>query len=175
MQGLIAANMQALEQVLSLINLAKGTAYVEVAEGMTSSMGRHVRHILDHYTVLQIGTTTGEIDYDRRSRESHVEVDAAHAIDNIHEIINWLRKSVSNNVSLKMKTEIFMDTQQSICIDSSLQRELTYLHSHTVHHIAQISLALRVMGIKIDDQMGIAPATLTYLRATDISDLREGS
>jgi len=68
-----------------------------------------------------------------------------------------------------------MDTQQSICIDSSLQRELTYLHSHTVHHIAQISLALRVMGIKIDDQMGIAPATLTYLRATDISDLREGS
>jgi len=175
MQPLIAANMQALEQILSLINVAKGTAYVEVAEGMTSSMGRHVRHIIDHYTVLQMGITTGEIDYDRRSRDSHVEVDAEHAIDNIHTIINWLRKSVSNNVSLKMKTEIFMDIQQSVCIDSSLQRELTYLHSHTVHHIAQISLALRVMGIKIDDQVGIAPATLTYLRANDENELRDES
>jgi len=168
MQGLITANTETLEQVLSLIEAAQGTAYIDIAEGMTSSLGCHVRHVLDHYEALQLGVTTGEVDYDRRNRDSVVETDAEQAKRNISALIAWLNENVAVDVCLKMKTEISASSQETVIIDSSLKRELIYLLNHTVHHMAQVTLALRIMGITIGDQIGIAPATLTHLRNSEI-------
>ncbi len=168
MQGLITANTETLEQVLSLIDAAQDTAYTDVAEGMTSSLGCHVRHVLDHYAALQNGVTTGEVDYDKRSRDSVVETDATQAKQKVYALIAWLNENITSDVNLKMKTEISASNQNIITIDSSLKRELIYLLNHTVHHMAQVSLALRIMGISIDDQIGIAPATLTHLRNSEI-------
>lgn len=170
MKELVAANSHALQQVLTLISSVNDTAYVEVAEGMTSSMGRHVRHILDHYAALQLGAITGEIDYDLRSRDSHVEIDTAQAKNNVLAVIAWMKENVTDDMALKMKTEISMLNQKSVCFNSSLKRELTYLQSHTMHHVALVTMALRIMGINIDDNIGIAPATLSYLRDNKTSD-----
>ena len=168
MRGLITANTETLEQVLSLINAAQGAAYNDVAEGMTSSLGCHVRHVLDHYTALQVGVKSGLVDYDKRSRDSEVETNAELAIEKVNELIAWLSKNIATDVKLKMKSEISATCLETITMDSSLQRELIYLLNHTVHHMAQVSLALRIMGITINDQIGIAPATLTHLRNSEI-------
>lgn len=168
MQELITANTETLEQVLSLIDAAHGAAYIDVAEGMTSSLGCHVRHVLDHYSALQLGVTTGEINYDKRSRDSVIETDAEQAKEKVYSLITWLNENITTDVHLKMKTEISATKQETITIDSSLQRELIYLLNHTVHHMAQVTLALRIMGITINGQIGIAPATLTHLRKSEI-------
>ena len=45
---------------------------------------------------------------------------------------------------------------------SSIAREMQFLHTHTVHHMAIIKLILKQAGVVIDEQLGVAPSTLKY-------------
>ncbi len=166
MQALISANIDALEQLLALIEIAPDKWYKNVPEGMTSAVGRHVRHVLDHYTALQSGMADGEIDYDQRNRDSVIEADPVLALEQIKGLIAWLRISIRLDAPIKMKTEISMSCQESRIVDSTLQRELIYLLNHTVHHVAYITLVLRTLGINIASYIGVAPATQSYLRSS---------
>jgi hypothetical protein len=47
-------------------------------------------------------------------------------------------------------------------LDSSVGRELQVLSSHTIHHFALIAFTLRVLGIEVDRNFGMAPSTLRY-------------
>ena len=47
---------------------------------------------------------------------------------------------------------------------STVQRELMYVLSHTVHHYAIISLLALQSGVKLDAEFGVAPSTLAYRR-----------
>lgn len=163
MKGLIIATTEVLGQVLTTLDVAKGTAYTDIPEGMTSCMGRHIRHVLDHYTALQTGIVSGEVDYDQRSRDSEIESSTEVAKQQVLNLIKWVNADITNDMPLNMKTEISISSQQFITVDSSLKRELIYLLNHTVHHMAQVSFALRILNINIDSEIGIAPATLTYL------------
>ncbi len=167
MQAVINANTQALEQILSLIACAKGRIYSEVPQGMTSAIGRHVRHVLDHYTALQIGIKKNEIDYDLRSRDSEVETDSDLAVEKINKTMEWMRGHIRLDAPLLMKTEVSLDCQETCVVESSLKRELVYLLNHTVHHVAYITLVLRTLGITVDQHVGIAPATQSYIRSNN--------
>ena len=48
-------------------------------------------------------------------------------------------------------------------MESSISRELQVLSSHTVHHFALIAMTLRMHGVEIDSDFGMAPSTLRYL------------
>ena len=50
-------------------------------------------------------------------------------------------------------------------MDSSISRELQVLSSHTVHHFALIAMTLRMHGVELDSDFGMAPSTLRYLSA----------
>lgn len=164
MKGLITATTEVLGQVLSTIEIAtEGSAYTDIPEGMTSSMGRHIRHVLDHYTALQSGIAIGDVDYDQRSRDSDIETSTEVAKQQVLDLIKWANTSVTKDMPLNMKTEISISSQQFITVDSSLKRELIYLLNHTVHHMAQVSFALRILNVDVGKEIGIAPATLTYL------------
>lgn len=165
MQAVISANTQALEQILSLIVHAKGDTYSKVPQGMTSAIGRHVRHVLDHYSALQVGIVKNEIDYDLRSRDSEVETDSHLAVEKINQVMNWMQEHIQFDRPLLMKTEVSLDCQETCAVESSLKRELVYLLNHTVHHVAYITLVLRTLGVAVDQHVGIAPATQSYLRS----------
>ncbi|PCH64462.1 MAG: hypothetical protein COC09_02445 [Gammaproteobacteria bacterium] len=171
MQAVISANTQALEQVLSLVSSAKGGAYSETPQGMTSTIGRHVRHVLDHYSALQISMNNGEIDYDLRSRDSIIETDSALALRQTNKLITWMQDNIHADSALKMKTEISLNGQETCVVESSLKRELIYLLNHTIHHVAYITLVLRMLGITIDQHIGIAPATQSYLKSNTIKQV----
>ena len=51
--------------------------------------------------------------------------------------------------------------------DSSVERELQVLLSHTVHHYALIAVALRLHGHPVDEEFGVAPSTLRYWASLD--------
>ena len=44
-----------------------------------------------------------------------------------------------------------------------ISRELQVLSSHTVHHFALIAVTLRMHGVEMDPDFGMAPSTLRYL------------
>lgn len=164
---LLKASTEVLEQVLSVIETSKDLGYEEVAEGMTSSVGCHLRHVFDHYIALQKGLAISEIDYDLRSRGSKVETCPVSAREYVLELLDWLEKNITEDVKLNIRTEVSVLNKEQMLIESSLKRELVYILSHTVHHIAQMSLALRILGVTVDEHIGIAPATATYLRTVN--------
>jgi hypothetical protein len=49
---------------------------------------------------------------------------------------------------------------------SSISRELQVLSSHTIHHFALIAMTLRMHGVELDAEFGMAPSTLRYLSST---------
>lgn len=168
MQELVNANIEALEQVLSLVRAAKGALYTEVPAAVAYGTGRHVRHILDHYVALQSGLDSGHVDYDKRCRDSDVETDSSVAEQRIIALIHWLGENVAADIKLNMKTEISVSNQHHVTVNSSLRRELVYLLNHTLHHCAYASLILRLLGVNTDAHIGIAPATSSYLRANGL-------
>lgn len=171
MRSIVTANTDALTQVLSLIEVAPDAAYQSPPEGMTSSIGRHVRHVLDHYIAFQSGFESGEVDYDMRSRDSVVEKDSALARQHIMSVIDWIKSQVTQDKPIDMKTEVSVNNQESIVVKSTLQRELIYLLNHTLHHAAYVSLMLRKLGVTIDKHIGVAPATQSYLRSEGLKQV----
>ncbi len=47
--------------------------------------------------------------------------------------------------------------------DSTLERELAMLASHTVHHYAIVALLLRIKGVVVPETFGVAPSTQRHI------------
>ena len=69
-----------------------------------------------------------------------------------YEAIVWVRME---DATAGLVREQFME--------SSISRELQVLSSHTIHHFALIAMTLRLHGIEMDPDFGMAPSTLRYL------------
>ena len=52
--------------------------------------------------------------------------------------------------------------EESTVSPSTIERELKFLVSHTVHHYAIIALQLRHQGVEPGPEFGVAPSTLRY-------------
>jgi hypothetical protein len=131
-----------------------------------NSIGKHFRHIIDHYQSLREATLTGILDYDHRSRGCDIESNPESALNAWLEISHWMEELPEEKLGMPMQlsTEISIHEETVRKVDTCLERELIYLGNHTVHHFAVISLAMSIQGRKLDDQFSLAPATATHLR-----------
>ena len=161
---LVNHNIEALSRFERILNQLQDDHYTQVVTPyFSSSMGRHFRHILDHYLCFLNGIDTDAIDYDQRARNERLENDRHYAIDSFQSLIRRFSQFQADNrvVSVSLAT----DTESgSTRVDSTLARELVFLHGHTIHHFALIAAMLRMMDIDVDDEFGIAPSTLVHER-----------
>lgn len=166
MTALRNATLEALDQVTQLITACDGPLYNEPAPNSQSGVGKHVRHILDHFLALQSGVEHLEIDYNQRHRESAIENTPALALELIHSFEYWLQHAElpAEDASLRVISEISLSSEQTLSFQSSLARELCYLINHTVHHVAYAKLVAMALGLSLDAKLGVAPSTATYLR-----------
>jgi len=166
MKQLREATVEALVQVQQLVVASKGKRYNQPSVHSESGIGKHVRHILDHFLALQQGAVNGNIDYNSRHRDSEIENDAELALQLIKQLIEWFIQPNSElkERAVKVESEISLKQQQNMLFDSSLSRELCYLINHTVHHVAYAKLVAKELGVLVDDAIGIAPGTASYLR-----------
>ncbi|AWB66116.1 hypothetical protein C2869_06530 [Saccharobesus litoralis] len=135
------------------------------------SLGRHVRHISDHYLAFlsacggTVFTSEPCIDYNTRHRDSPIETDIHLAREHIRAL---QRKLASIQISVKTKvtvmSEIDCSDMQTYAFSSSIERELLYLINHTIHHAAYMALLAKQKGIYFPENIGVAPSTLTYQR-----------
>ena len=161
---LVNHNIEALSRFERILNQLQDDHYTQVATPyFSSSMGRHFRHILDHYLCFLNGIDADAIDYDQRARNERLESDRRYAIDSIQSLIRRLNQFEIDNRPIKVS--LATDTKSGgTQVDSTLARELVFLHGHTIHHFALIAAMLRMMGIDVDDEFGIAPSTLVHER-----------
>ena len=157
------ATCEAIEQVLELINSAHNH-YSQSPDNQSASIGRHVRHIIDHFLAFRTGVASGCIDYNVRHRDSLYETQPQLAKETLTELADWLKNCELNQGDITVISEISVSHNESTRLTSNYQRELTYLINHTIHHVAYASLLARLAGIDTADYLGLAPATATHLR-----------
>jgi uncharacterized damage-inducible protein DinB len=176
MKTLHNSTLEALAQVEQLI-LAfqtnnKAELYNIPPANVMSGVGKHIRHILDHFLAFQQGLVQGCIDYNVRHREGRLEEDPTLALDLLRDISQWLKTKDIPDKAIDVESEISVSQHINIRFSSSVNRELCYLVNHTIHHVAYAKLLMSLLDIELDDEIGIAPSTATYLRG---ESLRGGS
>ncbi|MCG6658136.1 hypothetical protein HOP52_10255 [Halomonas campisalis] len=162
-EALIEENLQALSQLRELVAELAPEHYRRPfgAQGR-HSLGKHVRHIIDHYDALMAGAGVGRLDYEARERDARLEDEPTLAAERLAELradLVRIAEPVSTPLSLGYPTE---GASVSLTLSTSLARELAFLTSHTVHHMAIIGLLAEQLDIALPEDFGVHPSTLRH-------------
>ena len=124
-----------------------------------SSIGEHVRHILEFYVELLNGYENGFVNYDQRTRDHQLQTNRTVAVFKLKQISQQLNHTDKALV-------ITSDDHLSNHVISTYARELMYNLDHTVHHMALIRVAICLeTNIVLPTYFGVAAATINYRKA----------
>ncbi len=135
-----------------------------------SSIGQHVRHVLEFYICLADGIEDGVVNYDNRKRNIRLATEPSFALFVLDELVNKFcdeeieEKNLYNNIE-------YGDT--IISSKSSVSRELIYLIEHSIHHYAIMQIALKnnFQSIVVPEGFGIAYSTLKHKENKEICSI----
>jgi len=127
------------------------------------AIGAHFRHCLEFVNCFLTGIENGRVDYNRRGRKSLLESDREYAIAEFSRTIQSLENlSLPETANaLLVKPEDSAGDEEYWCA-SSIERELEFLQSHTIHHFALIGFKMRAAGFRLPAEFGVAPSTLRF-------------
>lgn len=164
----IQDNISILEQGIDLLGTIEPQDYTKhCSQCFDSNIGGHFRHNIEHYQNFLGGYKEGIIDYDDRARDWRIENDLAFTCETIKEIIQQLEHLGQLEQSvIQQELRIKMDSGSTQCNEngsqSTIQRELQFLLSHTIHHYALIAVICNIFEYKLPKEFGVAPSTLKY-------------
>ncbi|MBL8880658.1 MAG: DinB family protein [Phycisphaerales bacterium] len=163
---LIQAIRSVLAQLREALELVSDAQYTTRPVGnFDSSIGGHVRHCLDHIASICSAQSADTLDYDLRERGTAVECDRSCALREIDRLSRALEHWNDENADRGIRLAVTLSGDGArAMVDSTLGRELAFVHSHTIHHNATIASMARTLGAALPDRFGYAPATLAYLR-----------
>ncbi|MFZ4574160.1 MAG: DinB family protein, partial [Phycisphaerales bacterium] len=126
------------------------------------TIGKHLRHVLDHYTAALAGLATDSIvDYDRRERNVPMETDPGAGLASIAELLGELRRvgrqSSATALTIRVMISAGGETEDLV---TTLGRELAFATHHGVHHVAMMRGIASEHGVEIAPEIGKAPSTL---------------
>jgi uncharacterized damage-inducible protein DinB len=150
--------LEQLSDLLAELNEHSYSADLSVLNG--NSIGKHVRHILDLFDCMIQGSETGFIEYDNRKRAIEIEASNELAQEKIISIISNIQDLDLNRlVTLKQKL-----ANESLEIQTQIQRELLYNIEHTIHHLAIIRIGIEqnFPEISLPKNFGIAYSTIQH-------------
>lgn len=164
--AVVKSNIYFLEQGVSLLLSITDDQYsFNNGKYFKSGIGRHFRHIIEHYLSL-INGYTDKVNYDHRERDLKLETDRKFTISTLRSLIDSIE--VFENKSDLIEKQIEVMSNEGVGVDnspwgiSSIRRELQFLVSHTVHHYALIGLILKTVDVSVPEDFGIAPSTLKH-------------
>jgi hypothetical protein len=156
-------NILFLRQGVALLERLNDQLYVKtVAPYFNSGVGKHIRHHLDHYESFLAGLASGKIDYDGRQRDHRIEMDRRYAVEKLLAIVSGLEARAAQkwDHSILVRMNENDEKNSSPWSRSTIERELQFLISHTVHHYALIAIILKIQGFDCDEDFGVAPARI---------------
>ena len=157
MNIIIQSTLKTLQKAESLLNsLSDNQLCDSSVTPYNSSIGSHIRHILDFYNC--IFSSDGKVDLTARSRNKDVESKCCNAKNYLESIVTNLNDFNSD-----------LDTSIIVIDDLGLGRvEMKYTlsalfsqaNSHTIHHYAIINYILEGLNISFKDtEFGYNPTT----------------
>ena len=157
---MIDAIVKNLQRGVNLLNSISNDQYSNCTVApYYSSIGCHMRHVLDVFSCVFDGYETNTAFLNKRKRNVIVEQETNLGIDYFNKIIDQLNKiderdlhnviSVTDDLGLGVKT-----------VDYSLAAILMQAHSHAIHHFASIGYIVYQLGIELpDSDFGYNPTT----------------
>ncbi len=167
MQKVIDSSIEIFDQLNDFIESIDNDVYQDNSSTLfESSIGQHLRHILDIYHALIRNMADDIVDYDIRLRGSSVEVNRSDALQTLSDIRAWLVALCPHEINhcVKIRTEIAISEQHSSVLETSFGRELFFASNPTINHLALMVTIAKVLGCLIGANYGVAPATATYNR-----------
>lgn len=149
-----------IQHVLVQLPLA---AYGAAQDGQ-SSIGAHMRHVLEFMQVLADQCALGLIDYECRARNPLYETDpkaVAFVLPQLQTKLSHVLSQHGADHPLMLRETVTMGGDK-LTFPTSLGREMLFMLQHGTHHLAIITLQAASMNIALDGQGGVAVATVTY-------------
>ncbi len=130
-------------------------------------IGAHLRHALDHIICFVRGLPQGTVDYDSRDRDAAIESDPKLFRKVLHESMDALRSiptaSLGDVIQVRQTASLDSDP---VLVKSTIERELVFLSSHTIHHLAIVVQFCRAEGVNLPEETSLAYSTSAYLKTT---------
>jgi hypothetical protein len=129
--------------------------------------GKHVRHILDHYSAIFVGVDTGEpIMYDRRERHVAMETSRSAAVATIADLRGRLAPKNCPKLNEPVSVQVMLSGDGTeVELASTLARELAFATHHAIHHHAMLKAIAQEFGVDVGSEFGKAPSTINFEKA----------
>jgi hypothetical protein len=159
----IEALAAVLEDLAAVVDSLTDAQYADSAiPGVSGSVGGHVRHCLDHVRALERAIDTGVVDYDARERELRIELDRTLAWSLLLSARRRVSAVPAGRLARSVVVRTRMHTEMApVDVLSSLEREVSFVIAHTIHHCATIAVLAGVTPDRLPERFGIAPSTPT--------------
>lgn len=149
-----------LERGIKLLNSITNQQYSNTSIApYYSSIGGHMRHILDVFDCLFEGLPNGLVDLSARKRNELVEIDTDEGVRYFNTIISKLQqlKSADLEQFILVSDDLGMGV---VTQNYTLGSLLIQAHSHATHHFASLGYIIAQLGIEIpDEDFGYNPTT----------------
>ena len=157
---MISAIVINLERGVKLLNSISDEQYSNTTVApYYSSIGRHMRHILDVFDCIFEGLGDSRIDLSSRKRNEIIELKTEKGLQYFDKIITEL--SVLKSVDFETVIVVVDDmglgkVEQNFTLGGILMQA----HSHATHHFASLGYIISQLGIEIpDSDFGFNPTT----------------
>jgi hypothetical protein len=147
-----------LQDVLENLSDSQYAAPVELLSGAT--VGQHVRHVIEFFQELAHSYEDGTVNYDRRNRNSVLEINRCLAI---HLLADTALAVDRPDKDLVLVAHLSQGDMEPVVIRTNYFRELLYNIEHTVHHMALLRIGINgVAKIVLPANFGVAASTIKF-------------
>ncbi|MCY7359384.1 MAG: DinB family protein [Rudanella sp.] len=128
-----------------------------------SSVGKHLRHIIEFYDLALTAHQTGHLNYDRRVRQTALETTPKAAIDALHQMAVLMSLYETDRL-LSLAASFSPDGSPDVLMSTTYFRELHYNIEHAVHHAAIIRIGLQQTfpDVLLPSHFGVSYATVQH-------------
>lgn len=159
-----------IEDLLTILRQLSPAQYC--TQDKHSSIGGHMRHILEFMQTLHNGLTAGFVDYELRERNVLFETDPIATEECLRFLAQGLCHALMQSPEPHLLTlhETPYVGAEKIALTTSLEREILFIIQHGIHHLAVIKMLAAAQNIALDASIGLAIATQIHNQSVARSD-----
>lgn len=157
---MISAIIQNLERGKKLVRNLEQHQYTD--NGVApyySSVGIHMRHVLDVFDCIFDGLPAKSINLTQRKRNEVIEKERLSGLNYFDMIIRKLQEMGSEDLDIELEVNDDLG-KGMVKAKYTLAAVLIQAHSHAIHHFASIGYIIHQLGISLpDEDFGYNPTT----------------
>ena len=141
LKTLLADNHTLISEIISLLSNIDNKVYNKKSNFLINhTIGQHFRHIYDFYFQFLDGLCSKNIYYENRIRDNRLESDCNSIIVSFQSI----KKKLVLEENFDLVVHYQLDNKLNSKVTSNIIRELVFIYSHALHHLAMIRGVLEV-------------------------------